>query len=127
MREPMLERLVSTTLRWGISLSAFFGALGGVLYLYRYGYRIVSFAHFDGGASSFRSVPGTFKLLLFSSEGSQGDRSLAIVQFGILLLLLTPIVRVALSIVGFAREGDRTYVFITSVVLATLMLSVFLL
>jgi uncharacterized membrane protein len=43
------------------------------------------------------------------------------------LLLATPVIRVAFSIIGFAIERDRTYVAITSVVLATLLVSAFLL
>jgi uncharacterized membrane protein len=48
------------------------------------------------------------------------NRGLAIAQVGIICLLLTPIIRVALSIVGFALERDRVYVVITALVLATL-------
>jgi uncharacterized membrane protein len=55
-----------------------------------------------------------------------GRRGLAIAQVGIICLLLTPIIRVALSIIGFAMERDRVYVVITSVVLGTLICSMLL-
>ena len=42
---------------------------------------------------------------------------------GVLCLLLTPISRVALSIVGFLREGDWIFTAISSVVLAILLFS----
>jgi uncharacterized membrane protein len=42
------------------------------------------------------------------------------------VLIATPFVRVAGSIVAFAREHDRRYVLITSVVLAVMCLSVVL-
>jgi uncharacterized membrane protein len=42
-------------------------------------------------------------------------------EFGLALLLLTPIVRVALSLIAFARERDRTYVILTAVVLVLLL------
>ena len=42
------------------------------------------------------------------------------------LLILTPVVRVVVSIIAFAAEGDRKYVLVTSVVLAVIVLSVVL-
>jgi len=47
----------------------------------------------------------------------------AIVAFGLLLLVATPVVRVMISILAFVYQGDRTYVVITSVVLILLLLS----
>ena len=47
-------------------------------------------------------------------------------QLGLIVLVATPIVRVAASLVGFALEGDRLYVGITAVVLAILLASVLL-
>jgi len=42
---------------------------------------------------------------------------------GLLLLIATPIARVAFSIVGFALERDRMYVVFTLIVLAILLYS----
>ena len=42
------------------------------------------------------------------------------------LLILTPVVRVIVSIVAFAQEGDRKYVLVTSIVLAVIVLSIVL-
>jgi len=52
-------------------------------------------------------------------------RPVAIAQAGLLVLLATPVARVAASIVAFALEGDRLYVVITTTVLAILLLSIF--
>jgi uncharacterized membrane protein len=41
----------------------------------------------------------------------------------VLLLVATPVARVAFSIVGFALERDRLYVVITTIVLAILLYS----
>lgn len=43
-----------------------------------------------------------------------------ILNVGVLVLLLTPVARVALSLVAFAKERDLRYVGVTAVVLATL-------
>ncbi|MGH2513757.1 MAG: DUF1634 domain-containing protein [Candidatus Limnocylindrales bacterium] len=50
-------------------------------------------------------------------------RPQAIAQLGLLVLIATPILRVATSLVGFAAEGDRLYVAITGFVLAVLVVS----
>jgi len=50
-------------------------------------------------------------------------RPQAIIVLGLLLLIATPVVRVAVSVVAFALERDRGYVVITLVVLAILILS----
>src|SRR5579883_3233215 len=50
----------------------------------------------------------------------------ALIALGLLLLISTPVVRVAISIVSFALERDRKYVVITSVVLTILLLSIVL-
>ena len=44
----------------------------------------------------------------------------------LILVILTPISRVAVSIVAFAVEGDRRYVIVTSIVLAILVASLVL-
>ncbi len=50
----------------------------------------------------------------------------AVVTLGLLLLIATPIMRVAASVLLFALERDRHFVVITSLVLAILLFSLFL-
>jgi uncharacterized membrane protein len=50
-------------------------------------------------------------------------RGQSIAMLGILLLIATPVVRVAISVVLFAAQRDRRYVLITAVVLALLLTS----
>ena len=47
----------------------------------------------------------------------------AFVALGLILLIATPVIRVAASIIAFALEHDRRYVVITSIVLAILLIS----
>ena len=47
-----------------------------------------------------------------------------LLSLGVLLMILTPIARVLLSIVVFAKEGDRTYVLVTGIVFLNLMAGV---
>jgi uncharacterized membrane protein len=55
------------------------------------------------------------------AEGLQNLRPQAIVQLGLLTLVLTPMARVAASLVLFAVERDRTYVVVSVIVLAILI------
>ena len=47
----------------------------------------------------------------------------SVIQLGILLLIATPVVRVVFCVVGFARQRDRLYVAVSSLVLAILIYS----
>jgi uncharacterized membrane protein len=46
-----------------------------------------------------------------------------VIQFGLVLLIATPVARVAFSVVAFFLQRDRAYVAITSIVLAVLLFS----
>ena len=48
-------------------------------------------------------------------------QSASIVQLGVVLLIATPIARVAFTLVAFAIQRDRTYVIITLIVLGLLL------
>lgn len=56
-------------------------------------------------------------------KGLAQVRGQALVTFGLLLLIATPVARVALSIIIFAIERDRLYVVITAAVLMLLLAS----
>jgi uncharacterized membrane protein len=49
--------------------------------------------------------------------------SRAVIQLGLLLLIATPIARVAFALFGFAEERDWMYVSFTAIVLAILLYS----
>jgi uncharacterized membrane protein len=48
-----------------------------------------------------------------------------VIQLGLLLLVATPVARVACSVVGFLRERDYVYVALTLIVLVVLIYSLF--
>jgi uncharacterized membrane protein len=109
--------MVSYVLTIGITISAAVIATGFALALV-FGWR----TSLTGGA------PGTSDLAAFSAmpSGLAALRPSAITQLGLALLLATPVVRVMASVVGFALEEDRLYVAITTLVLAILLGSIFL-
>jgi uncharacterized membrane protein len=81
-----------------------------------------------GWDGSLRGLPPTGAAPTDFSAIVQGVlelRPIALAQAGLLVLLATPVLRVAASVVAFALERDRLYVGITLAVLAILLLSIF--
>lgn len=56
-------------------------------------------------------------------SGLVGFKALAWLMTGLFLLILTPVLRVVASIFSFAREGDKLYVAITTLVLVILLVA----
>ena len=100
----------------GVSLAGAVTLLGGVLFLSRHWSEPVSY-------QSFHSQPRVDRIIPEILKGVSHGRARSIIQFGILLLIATPVARVALSLVGFALERDRVFVVITAIVLGVLVYS----
>ncbi len=126
IRDKQLQRLIGLTLRTGVLVAVLVGLVGAVVYLRSHGADTVSFHTFIGTKSLYASPGRTVRQVFKPQAASAENRGLAIAQLGIICLLLTPIIRVALSIVGFALERDVIYVIITATVLATLTCSLLL-
>jgi uncharacterized membrane protein len=108
--------MVGNLLRAGVSISAFVVFVGGVIYLIRHGRSPADYRVFRGEPSDLKSLSGIVREAL-------GFRGRGIIQLGLLLLIATPVVRVALSIWGFAEEHDRLYMIFTGIVLIVLLYS----
>jgi uncharacterized membrane protein len=108
--------VIGTLLRAGVLLSASVVLIGGLIYLVRHGHSIADYRSFQGNFSSLRTVSGIF-------HGALQLSGRAIVQFGLLLLIATPVARVLFSAIAFAREHDYLYVVLTLTVLAVLTYS----
>lgn len=106
------ELVISHVLRGGVLLSAAITLLGVLLFYLRFGP--------TGGHEAGAAFPHTLGGVM--SGLAHGD-ALAIIMLGLLVLLATPVVRVAVSIIAFGLERDWRYVAITSVVLLILLLS----
>ena len=48
---------------------------------------------------------------------------IGIIQLGILLLILTPLVRIIFALVGYIKEKDYTYVIISAIVIGIMLVS----
>ena len=114
--DQQFENFVGNQLRVGVIISAIVTLIGGVFYIFHYGSMSTNYQHFHRVAVNLCNIKGILQSALQLSP--QG-----IIQLGVLLLLATPIVRVALSIFGFALQRDRLYTIITIIVFVVLMYS----
>ena len=119
-RVRKVELAISGLLRVGV-LTSLLVVLAGT---------VVTFVHHPHYLSSRRDLvhltkpgaefPHTVPSVIRGLQHSQGR---AIVMAGTLLLIATPVLRVAVSVLAFVYQRDRTFVVITSVVLALLLTS----
>ena len=114
--DKTIEEIVGTLLRVGVSLSASVVAIGAAIYLARHGREPANYRVFHGEPSDLRSLSGIVREAFHL-------RGRGIIQLGLLLLIATPVARVAFSIWGFAEEHDRLYMIFTGIVLIVLLYS----
>jgi uncharacterized membrane protein len=117
--EERFERVLGGLLRVGVVLAAAIVLFGGTVYLIRNGNDRPDFTELRDEPSPLQSPRGIIRHAL-------EFRGRYIVQFGLLVLIATPVARVLFSVVGFARERDWTYVILTLFVLGVLLYSLFL-
>lgn len=111
-----IEIIIGALLRTGVMLAAAVVLFGAVVYLARHGHQVATYGVFRGESESLTTVSGIIHGALHMS-GS------AIIQLGLLILIATPVARVAFSAVAFALEHDYLYVAITLFVLGVLLYS----
>jgi uncharacterized membrane protein len=111
-----IEEIVGNLLRTGVMLSAAVVLVGGFLYLARTGFSAPHYGVFRGEPSDLKNLRGILR-------GVSTLDARSIIQLGLVLLIATPVARVAFSIWGFAAERDRMYVAFTSLVLVILLYS----
>jgi len=111
-----IEEIVGDLLRAGVMTSALVVFIGALIYLIRHGRSPADYHVFRGEPPDLRTLSG----ILHDAVALHGR---GIIQLGLVLLIATPVARVAFSIWGFAEERDRMYVTFTSIVLAVLLYS----
>ena len=109
--------VVSTVLRTGVVTAAALTSVGFAMSL------LVGWNGSLLGAAPTASAPTDFSRLV---SGLLALRPVAFAQAGLVVLIATPVLRVATSVVGFWLEADRLYVAITLGVLVILLGSIFL-
>ncbi len=113
-----MDIAISRMLRAGVSVAAFVVLIGGILYLWRAHGVEPDYRHFHGVASPADRFAPVF-------EGIRHLDSRSIIRLGILLLIATPIMRVAFCLFSFAEQKDKVYVVVSAIVLTVLLYSFF--
>jgi len=112
------EIVIGNLLRIGVITAASIVLFGGIIYLFRHGLVSADYKIFQRVPYDLCNVRGILKSA-FSFHGR------GFIQLGLLLLIATPIARVALSIFAFARKRDTLYIIVTSIVFVILIYSLF--
>ena len=116
--DERVEAWIANLLRAGVVIAALVVIAGAIPYLGAHPRAHVAFRTYLGEPDDLKTVHGILK---FAFTG----HARGVIQLGLLLLIATPIARVAFSAVAFAIEGDRMYVGFTLIVLAVLLYSLF--
>jgi len=116
--DDTVEQIVGRLLQIGVLIAAAVTLVGGVMLLVQHGQAPTDYTIFRGEPAFLRSLSGIITAAL-------AHDSRAIVQLGLVLLIATPIARVAFTLVAFALQRDRVYVGVTALVLALLLFGLF--
>ena len=123
MQSPTrLQDIIALTLRTGVTLACAIALVGGIIYIVQHGSEpMPDYSHF-----SYDALPPGFEAYTTLNGILAGVRSFTAtgwIQLGVLVLLLTPILRVTLSLVDFLRQHDWLYAAITAVVLSIIIVN----
>ncbi len=114
----VVARLVGIVLRGGVLAAAAVTVSGGAVYLARHATDRADYRVFNGEPATLRNLAGIV-------HGAVAFRGEWIIALGLLLLIATPIARVAVLLMVFLRERDHLYVGVSALVLAVLLASAF--
>jgi len=109
-----VEQIIGRLLQIGVLLAAAVVIVGAALLLVNHGGNPAAYGDFRGEPSELRTVAGIVR-------GAAALHAPAIVQLGLVLLIATPIARVGFTLVAFILQRDRTYVWITTLVMILLL------
>lgn len=116
LTNQQLQILVGNLLRIGVIIAAITVLIGGVIYLYNHAFQPIDYKVFHRVPPDLCNIPGIItNTLELHGKG--------FIQLGLLILIATPVARVAVSIIGFALQRDFLYVIVTSIVFIVLMYS----
>ena len=112
------QQIISNLLRYGVWISLFFAALGGIIYLIHHGGDIEDYSNFTENDRNLFSVAESV------IKGALEGRGESVIFFGVILLFLTPVFRIILSLISFILEKDYLYAAITMIVILIIITSI---
>ena len=112
-----MNELIGNTLRIGVFAACIIALVGGIYYLATtLGHPVPDYTAFHKGAVSYTTFGGIVRGA-FSLSATEW------MQLGVVVLMLTPIMRVVLSLVDFSIQRDWLYVAITAIVLVVIIVN----
>lgn len=123
--ERDMELFLGKFLRFGVMLSCTVTLLGGLFYICQKKGVLPDYSP----TSDDLPFPGVKEELRSFSSIWQGILELdgaSIIQFGVIILIATPVLRVAISAIAFLIEKDYMYVVITLIVLGIILMNMLL-
>ena len=116
--EKDFQTIIGNLLRYGVWISLSVAFIGGIVYLMHHGSDIEDYSVFhENDKNIFEVISSVYKGVI------QGNGE-SLIFFGIILLFLTPVLRVLLSLFSFLLEKDYLYVWITLIVIFIILVSV---
>lgn len=114
IQDTDMENVIGYLLRYGVLTSSLIVLIGGTVYLIRHGHQLTAYREFLGEPDKFRK-PGLMWQAVMRGEGRP------LIMLGLLVLIATPIARIAFSILGYLLEKDYLYTALTVIVLLVIL------
>ncbi|WP_374172564.1 DUF1634 domain-containing protein [Flavobacterium tructae] len=116
--EKDFQTIIGNLLRYGVWISLSVAFIGGIVYLLHHHADIEDYSVFrENDRNIFEVISAIYQGVI------QGNGE-SLIFFGIILLFLTPVLRVLLSLFSFLLEKDYLYVGITLIVIVIILISV---
>ncbi|WP_264529930.1 DUF1634 domain-containing protein [Flavobacterium sp. N502540] len=116
--EKDFQTIIGNLLRYGVWISLSVAFIGGIVYLMHHHADIEDYSVFH---ENDRNI---FEVISAIYQGVIQGNGESLIFFGIILLFLTPVLRVLLSLFSFLLEKDYLYVGITLIVIIIILISV---
>lgn len=116
--EKDFQTIIGNLLRYGVWISLSVAFIGGIVYLLHNGSQIEDYSVFK---ENDRNI---FEVITAVYNGAISGNGESLIFTGIILLFLTPVLRVLLSLFSFLLEKDYLYVGITLIVILIIITSI---
>jgi uncharacterized membrane protein len=123
--DARMDQTLGNLLRAGVLLAAVVTAVGGAIYLAKRWNEGAPDLHQFAYADKDKAPPAELSSVAGVAAYAFNGHGAGLIQLGVLLLIATPVARVAFSVYAFARQRDVLYVVVTVIVLALLLFSLF--
>jgi uncharacterized membrane protein len=117
--DKTIQRIIGDVLKYGVRTVLAISTIGGLIFLYNHANEQADYARFTENDRSIIEVVSDVFRGVINMEGR------SIIFLAIIVLFCTPLIRLLLSLVSFIIEGDKLYVFITTLVLIIIAFSMY--